>query len=183
MLVRDLHNLRELYLDGVNISANGSEWCSSLPLAVPKLQVLSLSYTQLSGPICKSLQQLQLLSTLHLNGNNFSSEMPKKLMLLPGLQSLDVSVNRLLSGTLPEFPKTSVQEFLSLYFTSFYGQLPDSIGNLKLLKELELRDCNFSGLIPYSLANLSQITHIGLSSNHFQGWLPFFATPEEKHQN
>ncbi|XP_030466027.1 receptor-like protein 7 [Syzygium oleosum] len=44
LLIGDLRELRELYLDGVDVSAEGSEWCDALTSSVSKLEVLSMSY-------------------------------------------------------------------------------------------------------------------------------------------
>jgi len=41
-LVRNLSNMRELYLDGVNISSSAQEWSSALAEHIPRLRVLSL---------------------------------------------------------------------------------------------------------------------------------------------
>ncbi|KAJ6966813.1 hypothetical protein NC652_004385 [Populus alba x Populus x berolinensis] len=144
-LVKDLRSLRELHLDGVNIS----------------------------GSICESLNQLSLLSKLDLSRNNLSSMFPKSIMLLSNLKTLDLSSNTPLSGTLPEFPIGSKLEVLSLMFTSFSGEIPYSIGNLQFLIKLDLRNCSFSGLIPSSLASLNQLVDLDLSSNKFLGWIPF----------
>jgi len=63
-LIGDLGELRELYLDRVNVSTEGSEWCDVLSSSVPKLEVLSMSYCSLSGPIDTSLMSLANLSVI-----------------------------------------------------------------------------------------------------------------------
>lgn len=68
-LVANLSNLRELYLDGVDLSNNGEKWCTSLAKSVPRLQVLSLATCSLSGPFHKSLSRLQSLIVINLQGN------------------------------------------------------------------------------------------------------------------
>ncbi|MBA0850034.1 hypothetical protein Goshw_024400, partial [Gossypium schwendimanii] len=52
------------------------------------------------------------------------------------------------------------------------GELPDSIGNLVSLKSLYLTG-SFAGSIPASIGNLTQITDIQLSDQNFTGELPF----------
>ncbi|XVE97118.1 hypothetical protein REPUB_Repub02eG0283100 [Reevesia pubescens] len=42
MLVQNLTRLKNLYLDGVNISAKGNQWSQALPSSLPNLQVLSM---------------------------------------------------------------------------------------------------------------------------------------------
>ncbi|MBA0786407.1 hypothetical protein Gotri_026242, partial [Gossypium trilobum] len=76
MLVQNLTKLRFLYLDGVNISATGNEWCKAL-LPLTELQELSMSNCFISGPIHSSLSNLRSLSVIHLDFNNLSASVPK----------------------------------------------------------------------------------------------------------
>ncbi|CBI18148.3 unnamed protein product, partial [Vitis vinifera] len=198
MLVQNLKELRELHLNGVNILAQGKEWCQALSSSVPNLQVLSLSSCHLSGPIHSSLEKLQSISTICLNDNNFASPVPEflgnfsnltqlklsscglngtfpeKIFQVPTLQILDLSNNRLLEGSLPEFPQNRSLDSLVLSDTKFSGKVPDSIGNLKRLTRIELAGCNFSGPIPNSMANLTQLNLVTLDlrNNSLNGSLP-----------
>ncbi|XP_010507180.1 PREDICTED: receptor like protein 30-like [Camelina sativa] len=61
---------------------------------------------------------------------------------------------------------------LYLSYNYFSGTLPHSIGNLKYLRVLSLRECNLFGKIPSSLGNLSYLTDLDLSFNSFSGELP-----------
>ncbi|KAK7247180.1 hypothetical protein RIF29_42057 [Crotalaria pallida] len=67
-LVKNLVNIRQLYLDGVNISVGGEEWISAL-LQIPTLQELSMSDCQLWGPLESSLTRLENLSLIRLDSN------------------------------------------------------------------------------------------------------------------
>jgi Leucine-rich repeat (LRR) protein len=172
VLVQNLSELMELHLDGVLISARGNEWCRALSSSLPNLRVLSLSYCNLSGPIDPSLQNLQSLSIIRLNDNDFSApvpeffadfknltslevfesrlngKFPEKIFQVPTLQTLDLSYNFLLEGSLPEFPPNGSLQTMVLGYTSFSGTLPSSIGNLKMLSTIDLWRCNFVGSIP-----------------------------------
>ncbi|KAI3844646.1 hypothetical protein MKX03_026748 [Papaver bracteatum] len=195
-LTRNLTGLTELVLDGVNISEHGSKWCRTLSSALPKLQVLSLSRCSLSGHLDSSLSKLRSLRELHLDDNDYiSSEVPeffgeflnltslhlkscglygnfpKKVLQLRTLRSLDLSYNELLRGSLPEFPMNGLLQELRLFFTSFTGELPSSIGNLRLLSTLDLHNCEFNGSIPASFSKLNQLQQLDLSLNSFTGYL------------
>ncbi|XP_044501476.1 receptor-like protein 33 [Mangifera indica] len=198
LLIQNLTQLRELYLDGVNISAHGSEWCKALSSSLSNLQVLSLSNCFLSGPITPSFAELRSLSVIRLDQNNLSSKVPiflaefmnltslrlsscglsgtfpEDIFQLPTLETLDISYNGLLEGSLRNFPQNQSLRTLILKFTNFSGTLPDSISNLKNLSRIELSNCNFTGVIPTSMGNLSHIVYLDLSSNKFTGPIPTF---------
>ncbi|CAN6581516.1 unnamed protein product [Malus baccata var. baccata] len=219
MLFQNLTELIELYLDGVDISVEKTHWCQAISSSLPNLRVLSLSRTNLSGPINQSLAKLQSLSViqlggfgnnisgpipgffsnfsnltvLNLDGNNISAPVPrffanfsklttlslchcglrgavpKQIFQVPTLQTLDLSLNPELHGSLPEFPKNGSLQSLILSETSFSGLLHDSIGNLNMLSTLDLSKCNFTGSIPKSIGNLTKLVDLDASSNLFNG--------------
>ncbi|XP_010676790.2 receptor-like protein 39 [Beta vulgaris subsp. vulgaris] len=199
MLIRNFNNLRGLHLNGVFISASGSEWCKALSSSVPNLQFLSLSNCNLSGKIDVSLGKLQSLSEIRLDQNilaapvpdfiaNFKNlttltvsncqlngTFPPKIFEVPTLTSLDLSYNGLLQGTLPEFPVNSSLQTLVVSYTGFSGKLPNSIGNLTQLQRIELQNCTFSGSIP-PMEQLNQLVYVNFLNNNFSGLVPSFSS-------
>ncbi|XP_048127223.1 receptor-like protein 6 [Rhodamnia argentea] len=197
-LVGNLSELRELYLDGVSVSATGNDLCNALSSSLPKLRVLSMMNCYLSGPIdsCSSLVNLPSLSVINLSNNNLSTsvpeffshfhnltslqlsncglrgEFPQKIFRVQTLQTLDLSGNELLQGSLPGFPEDGSLQTLVLSFTNISGRLPDSIGNLRNLSRIELVNCTFDGNIPSSFTNLSQLAYLDFSFNNFTGSIP-----------
>ena len=93
-------------------------------------------------------------------------EFPESIFKIPYVQTLEVSFNPNLLGSLPELPQRSA---MSLSSTNFYGELPESIGNLQNITFLLLDNCNFSGTIPDAISKLSQLAMLDLSSNNFSG--------------
>nr|XP_043619875.1 receptor-like protein 7 [Erigeron canadensis] len=197
VLVKNLQRLTDLYLDGVNISSQKSDWCQVLSSNLPNLKVVSLSNCYLLGPIDESLSKLRSLSILNLSGNNLSTHVPdffanftklkvlnlhncnlkgifpKNVLKLPSLEFLDLSINNL-NGSLPSFPKTGLLQTLVLSLTHFSGVIPESVGDLKMLSRLELDRCRFNGHIPQSIGNLTKLSKLDLSSNNFSGKIPSF---------
>nr|AIE39614.1 verticillium wilt resistance-like protein [Humulus lupulus] len=198
MLVQNLSKLEELYLDGVNISAPGTEWCKALASSVRKVRVLSLSNCHLSGPLDESLENLHYLSVIRLNGNNLSAmvpqwfadfsnltslalvscglfgNFPEKIFQVATLQNIVLIDNPNLQGFLPEFPQNNSLQRLVVSSSNFSGQLPTSIGNLWNLSMLDLSNCNFSRELPNSMGNLSQLVYLDLSFNKLTGPIPSF---------
>ncbi|XP_061999294.1 receptor-like protein 7 [Rosa rugosa] len=197
MLVHNLTELRELYLDGVQISEQGSQWCQAISSSVPNLRVLSMSHCDLSGPLHESFANLRSLSVIRLGGNSISAPgffanfsnltvlslpicglqgtFPKEIFQLPSLQSIDLSFNYQLDGSLPEFPRNGSLQYLDLSGTNFSGLLPNSIGNLKMLSSINIGGCNFTGPMPKSMTNLTQLVSLSMSENKLEGSIPSFS--------
>ncbi|KAG2380695.1 uncharacterized protein HKW66_Vig0200670 [Vigna angularis] len=195
-LVRNLTSIRQLYLDGVSISAAGHEWSSAL-MSLHDLQEVRMSWCNLSGPLDPSLGSLENLSVIVLDVNNLSSTVPEtfaylKFLTILSLSScqltgtfpqnifkivtlsiVDISLNSNLKGFFPDFPQGSLQT-LRVSNTSFSGAFPNSIGNMKNLTELDFSCCLFSGALPNSLSNLTELSYLDLSYNNFTGRIPSF---------
>ncbi|GAU40711.1 hypothetical protein TSUD_263610 [Trifolium subterraneum] len=197
MLVQNLTNITELYLDGVAISASGEEWGRPLSL-LEGLRVLSMSSCNLSGPIDSSLAKLQSLTVLKLSRNKLSSivpnsfanfsnlttlqlsnsglngSFPQDIFQIHTLKVLDISNNKYLHGSLPDFLRHLCIHSLDLHNTNFSGQLPDATSHLKQLSTIDLSYCQFNGTLPTSMTELTQLVYLDLSSNYFTGPLPSF---------
>ncbi|KAL6336591.1 hypothetical protein AAG906_025596 [Vitis piasezkii] len=174
MLVQNLKELRKLYLNGVDISAPGNEWCQALSSSVPNLRVLSLSWCFLLGPIDSSM--------------------------VPTLQILDLSDNQLLWGALPEFPQTRCNFsgpipsfienltrlfYLDLSSNGFTSSIPSfhssknlthiNLSSLLNLVNLDLHHNLLHGGLPLSIFSHLSLQNIWLSNNQFSSQLNEFS--------
>jgi len=115
--------------------------------SVNRLLFLDLSNNLLSGT------QLQTSSTdtsnIDLSCNNFTGEIPKEIMYMHRLVSLNLSRNNL------------------------SGEIPSEIGNLKTLDSLDLSRNHLSGKIPPTLSNIDRLAMLDLSNNHLSGRIPW----------
>ncbi|KAK4407624.1 Receptor-like protein 34 [Sesamum angolense] len=199
MLLQNLTRLRELYLDGVNISAQGSEWCQAISSSLPELRILSLQLCSLSGPLHPSLSKLHFLSVVLLDGNyilssvpnffaNFSylstmslsvcglnnslsGSIPQSLFTLPSLKILILSYNQL-SGRLYEFPTLQFSNIveLDLRGNRLEGQIPESFFTLERLEILDLSHNFFNGTVQLEkFQRLQYLRSLHLSHNFFNG--------------
>ncbi|KAJ1416249.1 Leucine-rich repeat [Sesbania bispinosa] len=196
-LVQNLTSIRQLFLDGVSITAQGQEWCNAL-LSLRDLQELSMSHCNLSGPLDSSLTRLENLSVIILDQNNLSSPVPEtfanfknlttltlvfcgltgnfqqKIFQIGTLSVIDISYNNNLHGFFPDFPLNGSLQTLRVSNTSFSGAFPDSIGNMRHLSKLDLSYCGFNGTLPNSLSSLTEVSYLDLSYNNFTGPMPSF---------
>ncbi|KAL3834314.1 hypothetical protein ACJIZ3_009050 [Penstemon smallii] len=174
ILVQNLTSLKELYLDGVEISNHTNDWWGSLSQSLPNLRNLSLQNCDLSGSLNPTLAQLQSLSVLHLDWNDLDTVVPDFFANLKNLTVLTLSYCEL-QGSFPEtiFQVPSLQ-YLDLSNNMFSGSLPDSFSNLSMLSIINLSNCNLTGSIPYTIANLMELSYLDCSENFFIGSIPVF---------
>ncbi|KAM3684007.1 hypothetical protein ACJW31_11G009200 [Castanea mollissima] len=119
------------------------------------------------GNLCK-LKTLSLKST-NIGGNidgfldNFST------CLNSSLESLDLSLNRLVGNIPDSLGRLESLRYLNLYGNSFWGSMPPSIGNLSSLQQLDLSFNEMNETIPASLGQLSELVILDLNANSWRG--------------
>ncbi|XP_020553455.1 receptor-like protein 12 [Sesamum indicum] len=179
MLLQNLTGLRELYLDGVQMSS----------------AVLNF-FANFSHP-----------TTLSLSGCDLRGSFPNMIFQLPTLENLDLSFNQLLTGSILQFHQNASLRTLLLLDTNFSGPLPNSIASLDLfhprfltgliyvdlsrnfftgsipsfymsknLQRVDLSDNSLSGSIPKSLFSLPSLRILRLSNNQLSGRVYEFST-------
>ncbi|GLU06075.1 hypothetical protein SLE2022_231380 [Rubroshorea leprosula] len=92
---------------------------------------------------------------------------------LTELQTLDLSYNKGLTGSLPaSIGNLKKLVNLTLVGCNFTGPIPDTIGYLQQLDFLSLNSNNFGGQIPPSIGNLSNLSWLDLTDNQIEGPIP-----------
>ncbi|EOY13434.1 Receptor like protein 6 [Theobroma cacao] len=133
------------------------------------LTYLDLSLVDVYSPLPSVLANLSSSTSLSCHNCKLFGKFPAAIFQLPNLELLEVSKNTDLAGYLPEFYFSSQLKVLSIWNTSFSGEVPASIANLHSLEFLALSHCKFAGSVPPSLSNLTKLTHLGLENNSFTG--------------
>ncbi|KAI3510872.1 hypothetical protein L1887_18009 [Cichorium endivia] len=175
----ELPNLRSLNL-AMNYNLTGS--CTLLFRGSwPKIEVLDFGSNKLHGKIPASIGQMKSLTYLSLFANNVGGGIPGSIGKLCNLRFLEVSGNNM-TGNLPEFlegvescvSNSPLPYLKTIRMTNnkLVGRLPEWLGQLGNLEELELDYNQFEGSIPVSLGKLQRLTSIGLAGNKLNGTVP-----------
>ncbi|KAI9070777.1 hypothetical protein K1719_047260 [Acacia pycnantha] len=146
-LVQTLSEVRELYLDGINITLNGNEWGHTLSSFLPHLQVRCHTSHKIVSQDVESKHDkfLRSITSIQLSNNHLSQGQLDAISNVPSstLQVLDLSSNYL-RGPIPEF-----------------------IFDLKGLKVLQLSSNKFNGTLRLDkFERLLNLTTLGLSNNN-----------------
>jgi Leucine-rich repeat (LRR) protein len=108
------------------------------------------------------------LTSLEVSSSRLNGTFPKKIFQVPTLQTIDLSHNIDLRGLSPEFPPNGSLQTMVLRGTNFFGTLPHSIGNLKMLSAIDFWNCSFSGSIPV-ISMAKNLTYLDFSFNNLTG--------------
>ncbi|CAL5010134.1 unnamed protein product [Urochloa decumbens] len=202
-LVANLSNLRDLRLAWVDLSHNGPQWCDALAKFSPMLQVLSLPFCGLSGPICGSLSILNLLSIIDLPLNDLSGPVPESFTNFSNLRVLilrhigsvwlwlfrtntlasvelnTTTNNNNLNGIVNltffrKFPNLRLLDLSMNNLVVVDGEDNFTLPSLPKLLQLSLSDCNMS-VFPNFLRHQNEIKWVDLSRNKIQGAIPQWA--------
>ncbi|KAF5459226.1 hypothetical protein F2P56_023198 [Juglans regia] len=163
------------------------------------LEEILLTGVNISSKVPESLANLSSLRTLKLDDCGLYGEFPIRIFQLPQLRVLRIANNEDLTGQLPEFHSSNVLQALSLYYTNFFGSIPNSLWNLTQLTVLYLSRNSFDDLscltkassnhtfphlqylglfslnltkFPNFLQNQNKLVQLDLSKNNIQGIIP-----------
>lgn len=118
------------------------------------ISVIRFDYTHLYSPVPAFFANFSNLTSLTLSVCGLCGTFPHpappppppargEIVRISTLQTVDLVVNQMLQGSLPEFPKKGSLRILNLSITNFSGVLPVSIGNLKMLSEIDIPMCHY----------------------------------------
>ncbi|XP_009374107.1 receptor protein kinase TMK1-like [Pyrus x bretschneideri] len=167
-----LDSLEVLALDDNNLNAT-TGWNFPPQLGnSAQLQNLSCISCNLVGLLPDFLGNMLSLTVLQLSGNGLSGGIP------PSFNGLNLQILWLnnptgggLSGPIDVLTTMVQLNSVWLHGNQFSGVIPNSIGNLTSLKDLNLNQNQFVGLVPDGLANLS-LDSLNLNNNHLMGPIP-----------
>ncbi|XP_061951254.1 cuscuta receptor 1-like [Populus nigra] len=180
MTFYDSSEIFALDLSHNNLTGRIPEWIDRLS----NLRFLLLSYNNLEGEIpiqlCR-LDQLTLidLSHNHLSGNILSwmistHPFPQQYNSRDFVSSSQQSFEFTTKNVSLSYRGTIIQYFAGFDFScnNFTGEIPPEIGNLSMIKVLNLSHNSLTGPIPPTFSNLKEIESLDLSYNKLDGELP-----------
>ncbi|XVF78750.1 hypothetical protein PTKIN_Ptkin14bG0160900 [Pterospermum kingtungense] len=170
-LPRELGQLRRLRF--IDLGFNRLNGGIPQTLDMPKLEIFSFSYNQLSGQIPFSVYNISSLKGFYLGSNSLSGSLPDDLCVyLPKLEVLYLDTNKL-SGYIPSsIGKCSKLQKFALYKNQFSGFIPRNIGNLTRLEEIYLDTNKLEGEIPEGIGNLFSLEVLSVECNSLTGRVP-----------
>uniref|UniRef100_A0A0E0JKU5 non-specific serine/threonine protein kinase n=1 Tax=Oryza punctata TaxID=4537 RepID=A0A0E0JKU5_ORYPU len=171
--LKNLCNLQELDLYGINIDAPISELMERLPkCSWNKLRKMDLHNANLTGELPIWIGNLTSLGYLDLSQNMIGGSIPGGVGKLTSLNYLDLSQNMLV-GHLPiGMGYLTSLTILDLSENRLVSHLPVGIGSLTGLTRLDLSQNMLVGHLPVGMGNLTGLTFLDLSWNRLIGNMP-----------
>ncbi|KAK4413944.1 protein TOO MANY MOUTHS [Sesamum alatum] len=135
---------------------------------------IDLSRNRISGPI-PNLTNLKDLILLDLSYNTLTGPLPQSLQGLESLQALILNGNPSMSTTIPETTFVGLDNLMILGLSNMNleGPIPASLGQLTTLRVLHLDNNRFNDTIPPSFADLDTLSELRLENNRLAGPVPF----------
>ncbi|GBG25281.1 Leucine-rich repeat-containing protein 1 [Hondaea fermentalgiana] len=159
-LIEALPDLRELFLDGNQLSSLPSDLGS-----LSSLRVLEAGGNRLTD-LPSSISSLDRLTSLGLLSNELE-DLPSKLDRLTALQHLELQNNMITSVSDIDWGKFSKLTHLNVASNDLSG-LPNSFAQLTSLSWLSMSSNNLDGL-PSDFGDLDALTWLSIASNHLTG--------------
>ncbi|KAL5737668.1 hypothetical protein ACOSP7_030429 [Xanthoceras sorbifolium] len=169
--ITGLSLLKHLDLSSVNLSKASHHW--AMINSLPFLEVLRLSYCQLQHLPQIQLANFSSLTTLDLSDNQFDNSLiPSWVFGLSRLVFLDLSRNSFEGPIVDGVGNLTLLRHLDLSFNHFNSSIPNWLSNFNRLEYLSLSGNDLQGSISSALGNLTSIKTLGLSANRFEGRIP-----------
>ncbi|KAJ6950960.1 receptor-like protein 15 isoform X3 [Populus alba x Populus x berolinensis] len=164
-----------------NLISTIPEWIGRLS----NLRFLLLSYNNLEGEIPIQLSRLNQLTLIDLSHNHLSGNILSWMISTHPFPQLYYNSYDSMSSSQQSFEFTTknvslsyrgrnVWYFIGIDFScnNFTGKIPLEIGNLSMIKALNLSHNSLTGPIPPTFSNLKEIESLDLSYNKLDGEIP-----------
>ena len=143
---------------------------------LPLLETIDFRNNKISGKLPVDITHLKELTSLQLDGNKFTGELPdfsgltKIRILTYGMIALGKEPK--VSGKLPDFGKMPDLLYFDCNNANQEGIISDGIGNCTELISFDISNNRVSGTVPSSLAKCTKLADLSLMQNDLSGKLP-----------
>ncbi|XP_021288862.1 probable LRR receptor-like serine/threonine-protein kinase At3g47570 [Herrania umbratica] len=164
-----LPRLQDLFLSANTLSG-------SIPLTIfnsSSLKRIVLATNNLEGSVPDDLcDHLPVIQMLEISFNNLSGKFSPNLERCRPLQILGLSNNRF-TGTIPrEFGNLTMLKELYLGFNNLEGEIPRELSRLVRLERFAVENSGLTGRIPSEMFNISTLKDFVVMNNSVSGSLP-----------
>ncbi|KAH7423977.1 hypothetical protein KP509_12G083900 [Ceratopteris richardii] len=122
----------------------------------------------------------QRVIIISVSGLGLSGTLPDDIGFLTGLQSLDMSHNKLRGQLSSQLGRLVNLVILKLESNEFTGTIPPALGQLRNVQYIYLTDNMLQGPIPHEIGLLRNLYWLDLANNHLQGELPYSSDGKNK---
>lgn len=114
-----------------------------------------------------------VVTSLVLQGEGLTGQLPEIIYDMTTLTTLDLSLNPQLTGSLPNaISQLKNIDMFDLHGCSFHGSLPTALGTLSALRFLMVNINRLTGTIPVQVANMSSVYYFDITGNQISGRVP-----------
>ncbi|KAJ7369375.1 hypothetical protein OS493_039513 [Desmophyllum pertusum] len=173
-------SLTDMFISGV-------ELIGEMPHMLPeKIRYLVLPGNNISGKFPQTFPKTNSLGMLNVANNQLTGDVPGQLLLLPGIDMIDLSQNKFSSinrgrswskndsATVKSFISLAGNRNLSLNFTSFMELFSKQVDFVESPSILNLSFCDIKSPVPANLFYLERMSTCDLRGNRFYGEIPTF---------
>ena len=140
--------------------------------ATGRVTTINLNRNNLSGEVPPEIQYFPSLRVLRLDYNRLEGEIPTEIGLLTELRRMDIDGNEFKGGIPPEIGNLVNLEVLWMGGNQMSGPIPPELGNLESLEEIHLYEARFDGSIPVEFGNLTELEVLRITETRIEGGLP-----------
>lgn len=154
-----------------------------LPVALAKLTKLvdmRMSDNNFSGKIPDFISNWTKVEKLHMEGCFLEGPIPSSISALTSLSDLRITDLKGRRSTFPPLTNMKSMKTLILRKCLIYGEIPDYIGDMNKLKNLDLSFNDLTGEIPTSFVQLYRADFIYLIRNKLTGTIPAWVVGRNK---